>query len=531
MATMFPNIPTAQTYRAPGPYDEDYRSIARREQLAQILQQQALQPIEAGSYQGIQAPISPLSGIAKVLQGYFAGQQMDSADQARQELALKAQNADLALSNLPPIEAKPKQLAQALTQAPSNATVFSEGSAFTPTQQPTEPVAQAMPISAPSTTQAPQTGQVAPQSYQMPMLSSDQRLNAQLVRGLGGQEYLKLLAKSIEPTPEMKNIGAIFGKDSPEYKAEMQKVIFKGGYVAPTTVAEGAALMLPGQTVPSYIGSKGGVQQQYGPSGLTAGPIPGYGSTAAEIERQQAAGKGTGVAQTTPATRIDENQNVVATTQAANMGLPTLSSGQPPSTKPVVVGINPVVTKAGEQINQNWITSQLEPAQVAGIAAKGAIDNIRIMKNIDFQTGFGVETQKNGANVLAAFGIKEPAKYAANAQIFEAKIYESLVDTLSKQKGPQTKADFENIQKTYVQLKNTPQANEFLLDVAEAKAIEDQRKSNYFQEAAAMPSVRGNLSSITNAWQRHSEKDSLFNVPLTDKAGRQYTLSQKYGIK
>ena len=112
MATMFPNIPTAQTYRAPGPYDEDYRSIARREQLAQILQQQALQPIEAGSYQGIQAPISPLSGIAKVLQGYFAGQQMDSADQARQDLALKAQNADLALSNLPPIEAKPKQLAQ-----------------------------------------------------------------------------------------------------------------------------------------------------------------------------------------------------------------------------------------------------------------------------------------------------------------------------------------------------------------------------------------------------------------------------------
>ena len=107
MATLFPNIPTAQTYRAPGPYDEDYRSIARREQLAQILQQQALQPIEVGGYQGIQAPISPLSGIAKVLQGYFAVQQMDSADQARQELALKAGNQELALSNLPPMAAPP----------------------------------------------------------------------------------------------------------------------------------------------------------------------------------------------------------------------------------------------------------------------------------------------------------------------------------------------------------------------------------------------------------------------------------------
>ena len=65
MATV---MPTTQGYRAPGPYDEDYRSIARREQMAQILQQQALQPIEVGAYQGIQAPISPLSGIAKILQ-------------------------------------------------------------------------------------------------------------------------------------------------------------------------------------------------------------------------------------------------------------------------------------------------------------------------------------------------------------------------------------------------------------------------------------------------------------------------------
>ena len=151
MATMFPNIPIAQTYRAPGPYDEDYRSIARREQLAQILQQQALQPIEAGSYQGIQAPISPLSGIAKILQGYFAGQQMDSADQARQDLLYKSENADRALVGLPPVEKpKPQQLAQALQQ-PTPTTV---GEGAPPTGMPSTsvpqpqvmPVAQSFPI-------------------------------------------------------------------------------------------------------------------------------------------------------------------------------------------------------------------------------------------------------------------------------------------------------------------------------------------------------------------------------------------------
>jgi len=155
MATMLPNIPTQQGYRAPGPYDEDYRSIARREQLAQILQQQAFQPIEVGSYQGIQAPISPIAGIAKILQGYFAGQQMDKADEGRQDLLYKSENADRALVGLPPIErTRPQQLAQALQQ-PASIT-YGEGAPLTgmsPTGMPQTsmpstgvPQAQVMPV-------------------------------------------------------------------------------------------------------------------------------------------------------------------------------------------------------------------------------------------------------------------------------------------------------------------------------------------------------------------------------------------------
>ena len=155
MATMLPNIPTQQGYRAPGPYDEDYRSIARREQMAQILQQQALQPIEVGAYQGIQAPISPLSGIAKILQGYFAGQQIDKADEGRQDLLYKSENADRALVGLPPVErTRPQQLAQALQQPA--ATTYGEGAPPTgmlPTGMPQPgmpstgvPQAQVMPV-------------------------------------------------------------------------------------------------------------------------------------------------------------------------------------------------------------------------------------------------------------------------------------------------------------------------------------------------------------------------------------------------
>lgn len=151
-------MPTTQGYRAPGPYDEDYRSIARREQMAQILQQQAFQPIEVGSYQGIQAPISPISGIAKILQGYLAGQQMDKADEGRQDLLYRAENADRALVGLPPVErTRPQQLAQALQQPA--ATTNGEGA----------PPTGMMPTGMPQTSM-PSTG--VPQPQVMPVAQS-----------------------------------------------------------------------------------------------------------------------------------------------------------------------------------------------------------------------------------------------------------------------------------------------------------------------------------------------------------------------
>jgi hypothetical protein len=197
--------------------------------------------------------------------------------------------------------------------------------------------------------------------------------------------------------------------------------------------------------------------------------------------------------------------------------------------KPVVTGENPVVVKAGEQLNNPWITGQFVPAIAAGEAAKGAMENVRLLKSIDLTTGFGTDAQKTAANVLASFGVKDAAKFATNAQIFESKIYEGLVDTLSKQKGPQTDKDFANLQKTYASLKNTPQANQFLLDVVEAKAMQDQRKAGYFQKAASIPELRSNLSAITNEWGKVS--GSMFDLPIQGKDGSTYTLAQRYGIK
>jgi hypothetical protein len=538
MATMFPNISTQQGYRAPGPYDEDYRSIARREQLAQILQQQALQPIEAGSYQGIQAPISPLSGIAKVLQGYLAGRQSDDADQARQDLALKAQNADLALSNLPPIEAKPKQLAQALTQAPSNATVFSEGSAFTPTQQLTEPVAQAMPISTPNMAQAPQTGQVAPQSYQMPMLSSDQRLNAQLVRGLGGQEYLKLLAKTLEPTPEMKNIAAVFGKDSSEYKTAMANVAAKSGYIASENLAPGAIALNP--LTKQFVASapKDGVQSypigngQYG-----AREVPGFSAANANVVGSEKLATGLASMATTPEATINTaGEKVTGGTQFSNIyGSPTPNfsgtQSAPTNVQPKVLAPSPVMQAADIGLNEDWRKDVFGPAKLQGQTAQRTLDSVSVLRNTDLQTGFGTETKANIANMLAAVGVKDAEKFATSAQIFQKEGSKALLDRLASQKGPQTERDAITGRETFVTLSDTPQAKDFTLDLAQAMALQDQRKSGYFQKATDMPQVhKGKLGTISTEWSKI--EGSVFDMPIGRSAdGKPITMRQKYGIK
>jgi hypothetical protein len=82
-------------------YNTRLAAIQRNEKLAQIMQQQAFQPIDVQSYNGIQAPISPLSGLAKMLQAYMGGK--GTSDQERIKLSQDAKaEAQQMLSSLNP---------------------------------------------------------------------------------------------------------------------------------------------------------------------------------------------------------------------------------------------------------------------------------------------------------------------------------------------------------------------------------------------------------------------------------------------
>jgi len=66
------------------PYTAESAAIQRRLQMAQLLGQQALQPVEVPQQAGVRA--SPYMGLAKVLQGYMAGSEEKAALEAQQNL-------------------------------------------------------------------------------------------------------------------------------------------------------------------------------------------------------------------------------------------------------------------------------------------------------------------------------------------------------------------------------------------------------------------------------------------------------------
>ena len=285
MATLFPNVPTAQTYRAPGPYDEDYRSLARREQMAQILQQQALQPIEVGAYQGIQAPVSPLSGIAKVLQGYLAGNQLDEADKARKELEYKAIDDQYRMVGLPvPDRAKPQALAQALAQPATPSANYGEGmppavsapQAANMPQAETMPVAQSFPIGPSGATQnlpnaelaqalqaqgQPQgQPQVQPQGVpqqlgkpMIPLINGDPQQTMALMRMIGVPETVKAALANAAPSEFSKIVEAAgIKRGTPQWDALHQAQVGVKNYIAPIKAGQNETILNPTTYQPVY---------------------------------------------------------------------------------------------------------------------------------------------------------------------------------------------------------------------------------------------------------------------------------------
>jgi hypothetical protein len=135
-----------------------------------------------------------------------------------------------------------------------------------------------------------------------------------------------------------------------------------------------------------------------------------------------------------------------------------------------------------------------------------------------FETGFGTETKAAGASVLAALGVSNAEKFATNAQIFQAKATEAVLQKQLEQKGPQTESDAKRIDAVGAQLGKTTAGNKFLLTTAKEQLKRDMEQRNFYD---AWWKRNKTYDGAEDAWFAGEGGKSLFDRPaLKQYAGK-----------
>lgn len=179
-----------------------------------------------------------------------------------------------------------------------------------------------------------------------------------------------------------------------------------------------------------------------------------------------------------------------------------------------------LVSDNAGKVNDVWLKSSYTPLIESKGALSGTIDSInqtRTAMNAMGGTGWGTETKATAASVLTGLGVggKNAEMYATNAQTFQQAAMTRLQAELQQQKGPQTEGDSTRQAATYAALKNTPQANAYILDSAQAKAERDLMKARFYESALPIASKKGDLQEIDREWAKRAP--SLFSMPSMQK--------------
>jgi hypothetical protein len=209
-------------------YNTRLAAIQRNEKLAQIMQQQAFQPIETQSYQGIQAPISPLSGLAKVLQAYMGARGTGDEERIKlnQEAKAEAQQMLSGLQDRPASPGRAAVMGMPEIQARPATSFTPMGSDFE--DNPNLAVAPSGNVETPAVAYQPA---VAPQAAILPQaavsLDPEQKSRRLAEIMMGQNPYASPIAKLMYESLEKEKTGPLaeykYAKDFQGYKGTLQE--------------------------------------------------------------------------------------------------------------------------------------------------------------------------------------------------------------------------------------------------------------------------------------------------------------------
>ena len=160
---------------------------------------------------------------------------------------------------------------------------------------------------------------------------------------------------------------------------------------------------------------------------------------------------------------------------------------------------------ATDDINKNWLTNSYTPTLTKGDSAKdmlNVVQTARLGLSTVGTTGLGKPMQLAFANVLAALGVPQAETQVSSAQIFQNAGAARINSVLNTAVGTQTNDDARRAEKTFAMLGNTPRANEFILDMAQAIAERDAKKAAYYKDALPIAQKQGDLQLVDRKWQQ-----------------------------
>lgn len=148
----------------------------------------------------------------------------------------------------------------------------------------------------------------------------------------------------------------------------------------------------------------------------------------------------------------------------------------------------------------------------AGNLAETQLSNIRSARSVATEATLPSQFQKSIGDVGAALGFSAEKMRPIvgdidSAQKFVGSLQNLVLEKLQAQKGPQTENDARRIEKTVASLGNTPEARDFLLRSAEALALRDVARRDFYDDFLTENET---LKGADQAWSQYMGGAPMF---------------------
>lgn len=167
-------------------------------------------------------------------------------------------------------------------------------------------------------------------------------------------------------------------------------------------------------------------------------------------------------------------------------------------------------------LNKGFLEKEYPAAVAKRETSTATLGQVATMRNaIDngLVTGWTTPVRATAAAMLSSFGYKDADKLASNAQTFNQAVQQKVYEGLNAATGPQTEGDAKRFTQTLANLGNTPAANQFQLDMAEAMARKDIEKAAFFDKF--IPKAGADAYKVAAFWREHEK--SVWKDPILQK--------------